>query len=157
MSLIDEISKALKQKEGDKLGSSLAVVKSATAKKVKIEIDGSEIEAFYNSPGKPKKGAKCVVQFPEGSPDRATASGFSEFDEIDTTIADVIIKINADGITIELNGSSQKISITGDVEVDGKLTATDEISSDVDVKTGTISLKTHTHTGNLGSATSPPV
>lgn len=144
MSFIAEISKALKQAEGDKLGSSLAVVKSATDKKVKVEIDGAEIEAFYNCPGKPANGAKCVVSFPEGSPDRATASGFDKFESFETTLSNVKLTINSDGIIIELE-SSQKVEIKGDIELDGKLKVTGEISSDEDVKAGTISLKTHTH------------
>lgn len=157
MSFINEISKALKQAEGDNLGSSLAVVKSATDKKVTVEIDGAEIEAFYNGPGKPKKDAKCVVTFPEGSPDRATASGFSEFESMETTLSNVKLKINSDGITIEL-GNSQKIEIKGDIELDGKLKVTGLIESVEDVKAGTISLKTHVHTSaDPGSPTGTPV
>ena len=158
MSFIKEIEKALHASKGESLSSSLAVVKSVTTKKVKVEIDGAEIEAFYNTLGKPKSGSKCLVNFPEGSPDRATASGFSEMAEVDTTIADVIIKINSDGITIELNGPSQKIAITGDLEIDGKLNVSGLIESDEDVKVGLISLQNHTHTSSTpGSPTSPPV
>lgn len=43
-----------------------------------------------------------------------------------------------------------------DVSLDEKLSVAKEISSDEDVKAGTISLKMHTHTGNLGAPTSPP-
>ena len=43
---------------------------------------------------------------------------------------------------IEILGN---LKVTGNIEVEGSIQATDEISSDTDVKTGSISLKTHVH------------
>ena len=59
---------------------------------------------------------------------------------------------------IEILGN---LKVTGNIEVEGSIQATDEISSDTDVKTGSISLKTHVHpytwTDGGGSGnTSPP-
>ena len=59
---------------------------------------------------------------------------------------------------IEILGN---LKVTGNIEITGSLTATDEISSDTDVKTGSISLKNHVHpytwTDGGGSGnTSPP-
>lgn len=49
-----------------------------------------------------------------------------------------------------------KFQITGDIEVTGKITATDNIESDGDVKAGSISLTTHTHpAGTLASPYAP--
>ena len=61
-------------------------------------------------------------------------------------------------IDIEILGN---LKVTGNIEITGSLTATDEISSDTDVKTGSISLKNHVHpytwTDGGGSGnTSPP-
>ena len=61
-------------------------------------------------------------------------------------------------IDIEILGN---LKITGNIEVEGSIQATDEISSDTDVKTGSISLKNHVHpytwTDGGGSGnTSPP-
>lgn len=50
--------------------------------------------------------------------------------------------------TKKLNIDSDETSITGDVNVDGKLTVKGDIeSTNGDVTAGTISLKTHTHSG----------
>lgn len=62
------------------------------------------------------------------------------------------------GVDIEISGN---LKVTGNIEVEGSIQATDEISSDTDVKTGSISLKTHVHpytwTDGGGSGnTSPP-
>ena len=59
---------------------------------------------------------------------------------------------------IEILGN---LKVTGNVEITGSIQATDEISSDIDVKAGTISLKNHVHpytwTDGGGSGnTSPP-
>jgi len=61
-------------------------------------------------------------------------------------------------VDIEILGN---LKVTGNIEVEGSIQATDEISSDTDVKTGSISLKTHVHpytwTDGGGSGnTSPP-
>ena len=61
-------------------------------------------------------------------------------------------------VDIEILGN---LKVTGNIEITGSLTATDEISSDTDVKTGSISLKNHVHpytwTDGGGSGnTSPP-
>ncbi len=61
-------------------------------------------------------------------------------------------------VDIEISGN---LKVTGNIEVKGSIQATDEISSDTDVKTGSISLKTHVHpytwTDGGGSGnTSPP-
>ena len=61
-------------------------------------------------------------------------------------------------VDIEISGN---LKVTGNIEVEGSIQATDEISSDTDVKTGSISLKTHVHpytwTDGGGSGnTSPP-
>ena len=61
-------------------------------------------------------------------------------------------------IDIEILGN---LKVTGNIEVEGSIQATDEISSDIDVKAGTISLKNHVHpytwTDGGGSGnTSPP-
>ena len=59
---------------------------------------------------------------------------------------------------IEILGN---LKVTGNIEVEGSIQATDEITSDTDVKTGSISLKNHVHpytwTDGGGSGnTSPP-
>ena len=61
-------------------------------------------------------------------------------------------------VDIEISGN---LKVTGNIEVEGSIQATDEISSDTDVKTGSISLKSHVHpytwTDGGGSGnTSPP-
>ena len=61
-------------------------------------------------------------------------------------------------VDIEILGN---LKVTGNIEVKGSIQATDEISSDTDVKAGSISLKTHVHpytwTDGGGSGnTSPP-
>ena len=61
-------------------------------------------------------------------------------------------------VDIEISGN---LKVAGNIEVEGSIQATDEISSDTDVKTGSISLKTHVHpytwTDGGGSGnTSPP-
>ena len=45
-------------------------------------------------------------------------------------------------IDIEILGN---LKVTGNVEITGSIQAKDKISSDTDVKTGTISLKNHLH------------
>ncbi len=52
-----------------------------------------------------------------------------------------------------------KLKITGNVEVTGKIDATDVIKSDTDVKAITVSLKTHIHGGVMSGAgtTSTPI
>ena len=45
-------------------------------------------------------------------------------------------------VDIEILGN---LKVTGNIEVKGSIQATDEISSDIDVKTGSISLKNHKH------------
>lgn len=58
---------------------------------------------------------------------------------------------------------ASKITLDGEIEATGKITAnaeieaTGEIVSTTDVKTNGISLLTHTHTGNQGAPTSPPI
>ena len=54
------------------------------------------------------------------------------------------IKLDTGSVTLEL---SDKIVVKGDLEVQGKITATDNIESSADVKAGSVSLKDHTHTG----------
>ena len=61
-------------------------------------------------------------------------------------------------VDIEILGN---LKVTGNIEVEGSIQATDEISSDTDVKTGSISLKTHVHPytwtyGGGSGNTSPP-
>jgi hypothetical protein len=58
-----------------------------------------------------------------------------------------VLTIQAKEVTI----SSENTTINGNVQVNGTLTASD------DVLGGGISLKEHTHTGNLGSPTSAPI
>lgn len=56
--------------------------------------------------------------------------------------------------TVPGAGGSGKLQIGGDIEASGKLTATGEISGS-DIKAGTISLKTHKHSGvTTGGGTS---
>src|SRR5690606_3869996 len=55
--------------------------------------------------------------------------------------------VKAPNVTID----SPQTTCTGDLEVQGNVTATGDVTA------GTISLKQHTHTGNLGSPTSPPI
>jgi hypothetical protein len=109
----------------------------------------------YNFPGKPKKGAKCILIHPDNSAERAHAIDFSEFAEIKTTIGELgnlDIELNDDtakleflkNFTIEItktkmtlnqkvpplsftfNGS--KIEIEGDVELKGKLKVSKEVT-----------------------------
>ena len=49
------------------------------------------------------------------------------------------------------------VKITGEVAVNGGISATGTIKSDSDVLANTISLKQHVHTGNLGNPTSAPI
>ena len=44
-------------------------------------------------------------------------------------------------------GNPTRVSITGDVTVDGTIAATGDITSDADVKAGAISLKQHKYGG----------
>lgn len=163
------------------------------------KVDFKGIRHFAH--GEPDKDAECIVIFPDNSPDRAVAFGFSKLKSIDTTIGKLskflisddgfqfsfddkfTIKLSSSNVSISSNSQSiklsdsnieiestnitikgnSKITLDGEVEIKKKLTCKDEISasksisSDEDVKAGTISLKTHTHTGNLGSPTSPPI
>jgi len=58
------------------------------------------------------------------------------------TVDENQIKLDTGSVTLEL---SDKIVMKGDLEVQGKITATDDIESSADVKAGSISLKDHTH------------
>lgn len=62
------------------------------------------------------------------------------------------INLKAPDLVIKSN-----VKITGNVAVDGGISATDSVQSDNDVLVGGISLKQHVHTGNLGNPTSAPV
>lgn len=53
------------------------------------------------------------------------------------------IEIKSGSVKITLKDS--KVSIEGDLEIDGKLKVTKNIESDEDIKAGSISLKNHTH------------
>jgi phage baseplate assembly protein V len=51
-------------------------------------------------------------------------------------------------LTIKVSGSGAKVEFEGDVEIDGKLKVSDDISTTSgDVKAGVITLKTHKHPG----------
>lgn len=73
-----------------------------------------------------------------------------------------VIHLNDDGTveitngtsTITMNGNT--VAINGNVTISGDITATGTITGDTDVIAGTISGKTHVHTGNLGTDTSTP-
>lgn len=62
------------------------------------------------------------------------------------------INLKAPDLVIESD-----VKITGDVAVEGGVSATDTIKSDSDVLASTISLKQHKHIGNLGNPTSSPI
>jgi len=77
-----------------------------------------------------------------------------EKDSKSILIDDNGIKLDTGSVTLEL---SDKIVVKGDLEVQGKITATDNIESSADVKAGSVSLKDHTHTGfgKLGVIVTP--
>lgn len=114
----------------------------------------------YNFPGKPKKGAKCILIHPDNSADRAHAIDFSDYAEIKTTIGEIgnlDIELNDDTVkleflknfTVEITKSkltlNQKlpplsfvfdnstIKIEGDVELKGKLKVSKTIKADDDI------------------------
>lgn len=114
----------------------------------------------YNFPGKPKKGAKCILIHPDNSAERAHAIDFSEFAEIKTTIGEIgnlDIELNDDTVKLEflknftveitktkmtLNQKVPPLSFTfdgstikieGDVDVKGKLHVTKTIKADDDI------------------------
>lgn len=62
------------------------------------------------------------------------------------------INLKAPDLLIESN-----VKITGDVAIEGSISATSTIKSDSDVLASEISLKQHVHTGNLGNPTSQPI
>lgn len=76
----------------------------------------------------------------------ATFSPWSQPNVISNYFEDGIELRSVDGST-KITIESGKISILGDLEVTGKISASDTITSDVDVIAGTISGKTHKHTG----------
>ena len=73
-----------------------------------------------------------------------------------TTTGNVTVNCGGDltlNVTGNINSSAAKWSHDGEMEITGKLSATDEITSSVDVKANGISLKTHVH-GGVYSGTS---
>ena len=70
------------------------------------------------------------------------------------------VTVIAENNGVEITGDTTitgDVSITGNVSITGELTTTGQISSNTDVVTGSVSLKTHTHTGDSGGTTSPPL
>lgn len=59
------------------------------------------------------------------------------------------------GDVVTLEGGS--IIVNGSVTINGDLTVNGSINATGDIVAGGVSLKNHTHTGNLGGATSPPL
>lgn len=72
----------------------------------------------------------------------------------------LIIKLTASGLEITAPGDvsiTGNVAIKGDVTIEGKAAATGLITSDADVNAGSVSLKTHIHTGvTAGAAISGP-
>lgn len=67
--------------------------------------------------------------------------------------------IKCSGTTITILGNitlNGNLTVNGDVTVKGDITADGTITASVDVVSGGISLKNHTHTGDSGGSTSPP-
>lgn len=114
----------------------------------------------YNFPGKPKKGAKCILIHPDNSAERAHAIDFSEFAEIKTTIGEVgkldillnddtfkleydknytveivegkfVVKQKVPPLSFAFEGST--IEFEGDVKIKGKLYVTKTIKADDDI------------------------
>ncbi|MCB1158729.1 MAG: hypothetical protein H7A25_22140 [Leptospiraceae bacterium] len=151
--------------------STIARVKSSKKEKSSVSLisentEYKNIRHFF--PGEPANDAKCLLIFPDNSPERAVALSFDKFKSIKTpigTLTDISIsddgiefsfnstakiKLNPTSVLLELGSNkveltSSKIKLTGDVEIDGKLNVKQNIESDEDVKAGSISLKTHTH------------
>ena len=76
----------------------------------------------------------------------AIFSPWSQPNVISNYITDGIELRSIDGST-KITIKNNKISILGDLEVTGKINASDTITSNVDVISGTISGKTHKHSG----------
>lgn len=74
------------------------------------------------------------------------------------TMLDGKIDINIGEGECDLRIEHNKVTIKGDLTVEGNITSTKSISSDGDVKAGSISLKSHRHGGveSGGSSTSSP-
>lgn len=93
--------------------------------------------AIHNKDGKPSVDAGEVVIY-------NSDTNYVKFksSEIEIKNNDTLITLKGNEIAIK---SSSGIKIDGDVEITGKLTVSDDIESDGDVKAGSISLKNHTH------------
>lgn len=110
----------------------------------------------------PTKTKKYLKQFSDGTLieyDFESATLKAEIKGKAIIIVDGNTEITSDNLVLKAN----KITLDGKIEATGKITAqseieaTGEISSLADVKTNGVSLLTHTHTGNQGAPTSPPI
>ena len=60
-------------------------------------------------------------------------------------------------VTGDTTITTPTLILNGNMQVNGTINTTGDIVSDTDVEADGVSLKTHTHTGNQGSPTSPPL
>ncbi len=131
------------------------IVKKGEKNAGSANVDKESKPFRYNFPGKPKKGAKCILIHPDNSAERAHAIDFSEFAEIKTTIGEVgnlDIELNDDTFKLEYDKNytveivkgkfavKQKvpplsftfegstIKFEGDIEVKGKLKVTKDVT-----------------------------
>ena len=111
--------------------------------------EGFIIGSFYAGAIKPPESTetKRTVLFADGTRvcyDTATGS-------LSVTGAKAIT-LNAPSVTLDGN-----VAITGTLAVAGAVTADSTVTASGDVVGAGISLQKHTHTGNLGAPTSPPL
>lgn len=69
--------------------------------------------------------------------------------------SEIVLDVKGTGITIksgEVTINAAKVTINGDVQLNGQQVATGDVKAN-----SSISLATHTHTGNMGVPTSPPI
>lgn len=127
----------------------------------------------HKSLSMPRLKSIVVVALKEDGRAVVLGSFYSQINTSPSTTEKLILDL-ADGTKIEydvensklvakVNGTAE-ITSTGDftikaptINLDGEVKATKSITSDIDVKVNSISLLNHTHTGNLGNPTSPPI
>lgn len=110
-------------------------------------------------------GAKRTVVFA----DDTRISYDREAHQLDIAIGATAITANAENVVVntpanvnvEAAGSATikapAITIEGNVEIKGDVSLNGAMTTTGDVVSGAISLQNHTHTGNLGAPTSPPL
>lgn len=131
-----------------------------------VHINDRDIDSWYTTGEAYKPRTGRLHDFSDGFVSLRPHSKNSPINyEIDGTVLNVgttKIKLMKDSIEAVAGGCTVligdgKVTITGNLVVNGEIKATGQISSDVDVFSAEVSGKGHTHTGNMGSPTSPPI